>query len=86
MNDDTCRNHINEVFNKLDTDNCEDTTREEIMDLVLTRTIHAYNHNLSDVLELIIQITFRNLSEQSSGTKKVMQDFRDLAHDIIDLN
>jgi hypothetical protein len=86
MNNDTCRNYINKVFNELDADSCEDTTYEEIMDLVLTRTIHAYNHNLPDVLELIIQITFRNLSEQTDDSKEVMQNFRDMAHDIIDLN
>jgi hypothetical protein len=57
----------------------------EIMDLVLSRTIQAFNHNLPDVLELIIQITFRNLSEQTDDSKEVMQAFRDQAHELIDL-
>lgn len=76
---------INEMF--ADFKNNDHSQREEeIMDLVLTKTIEAFSHNLPDILEIIIQVTFRELAEHTSCSKEVMQAFRDQAHELIDLN
>ena len=52
----------------------------------IVNAVETYNHNLPDILEVIVQITFRELYKQCEGSKQSMNAFRDQLIELAELN
>lgn len=59
---------------------------EQTLDNAIVNMINKYEANVPDALEIILQITMREVFKTVNNAKGPCKTFRDQAHEIIDLN